>query len=257
MTMIEWEDKDGAIWLYLNRPARHNALVQPMLDELLKTISEADAEMPTALVLSARGPSFSTGGDSGGFLDHAGSKGQLLSYADQLVGSLHQVIMALLAFRRPVLVAANGPVTGGSIGFLLSADMVVMAEHAFIQPYYSEVGFGPDGGWTALLPEKIGTSRTLEVQYLNRRLSADDAKELGLVTQVAPASDLEHHIANWVSEISKRFPQTHSATRQNVWDATRRHLVKERLDQEKARFLELVAKPETLAGMAAFTRKSA
>jgi 2-(1,2-epoxy-1,2-dihydrophenyl)acetyl-CoA isomerase len=257
MTLIETEEKNGAIWLWLNRPARHNALVQPLLDSLFAAITEARAQNPAALVLSARGRSFSTGGDVGAFLENATSEDQLLTYADRLVGALHDVIMALLDFPAPVLAAINGPVTGGSTGLLLASDLAVMADHAFIQPYYSEVGFGPDGGWTALLPEKIGTAKSLEIQYLNSRLSAQDAHRLGLVTRLCPASELETHIGTWVSEITRRFPQTHTATRQNIWDATRRRLVQERLDQEKSRFLDLIARPETLAGMTAFTRQRA
>lgn len=257
MSLIETEDRDGAIWLYLNRPARHNALVQPLLDEMLAAIEKAETSQPTAIVLSARGRSFSTGGDVGGFLENATSEDQLLSYADKLVGSLHDIIMALLTFPAPVLTAINGPVTGGSTGFLLAADMVAMADHAFVQPYYSEVGFGPDGGWSALLPEKVGTSKALEFQYLNTRIKAADARDLGLVTELCPASELEKIIDSWVSEISKRFSQTHSATRQNIWDAARRDLVQQRLDQEKSKFLELIARPETFAGMTTFTKQSA
>lgn len=257
MTLVDTEHKDGAIWLYLNRPARHNALTQPLLDELFTAIKLAEAKKPTALVLSARGRSFSTGGDIGGFLDQAGSQDQLLAYADQLVGALHDVVLSLLAFPSPVLAAVNGPVTGGSTGLVLAADMVALSNTAFIQPYYSEVGFAPDGGWTAMLPEKIGTAKALEIQYLNSRLSAEEARRFGLATHVCAPSDIEPKIAEWVTGISCRFAQTHIATRQNVWDEPRRQLVKERLDREKARFLDLISRPETLAGMQEFTKQSA
>jgi 2-(1,2-epoxy-1,2-dihydrophenyl)acetyl-CoA isomerase len=257
MTLVDTEHKDGAIWLYLNRPARHNALTQPLLDELFAEIRLAEAKKPAALVLSARGRSFSTGGDINGFLDHAGSQDQLVSYADKLVGSLHDIILSLIAFSSPVLAAVGGPVTGGSTGLVLAADMVALSKSAFIQPYYSEVGFAPDGGWTALMPEKIGTAKALEIQYLNTRISAEEAQRFGLATNVCAPSDVEPKIAEWVTGISRRFPQTHVATRQNVWDEPRRQLVKERLDREKARFLDLIARPETLAGMQEFTKQSA
>lgn len=257
MTLVDTEHKDGAIWLYLNRPARHNALTQPLLDELFTAIKLAEAKKPAALVLSARGRSFSTGGDIGGFLDHAASKERLLSYADKLVGALHDVILSLLAFPSPVLAAVNGPVTGGSTGLVLAADMVSLSNTAFIQPYYSEVGFAPDGGWTAMLPETIGTAKALEIQYFNTRISADEAQRFGLATHVCAPSDIEQKIAEWVTGISCRFAQTHIATRQNVWDEPRRQLVKERLDREKGRFLDLISRPETLAGMQEFTKQSA
>ena len=162
MSLVEIEEKNGVAWLWLNRPERHNALVQPLIDELHKAISAVETQNPSALVISGRGYSFSTGGDIHGFLEASTNPNTLVSYADQLVGRLHDVIMDLLAFPAPVLAAVNGPVTGGSVGLMLAADLVAMAEHAFVQPYYSDVGFGPDGGWTALLPEKVGTSQALK-----------------------------------------------------------------------------------------------
>ncbi|WP_297591360.1 enoyl-CoA hydratase/isomerase family protein, partial [Roseibium sp.] len=136
----------------------HNALVPDLIDELRCSIAEAEQKAPVALVLSGRGPSFSTGGDIGGFLEHATSQRDLAIYADELVSALHEAILDLLRFPAPVLAAVNGPVTGGSVGFMLAADLVALSEGAFVQPYYSEVGFGPDGGWTALLPDRNGKS---------------------------------------------------------------------------------------------------
>ena len=257
MKLVRTEERDGAIWIELARPERHNALVLPLVQDLLAVIADAAEREPVALVLTGSGSSFSTGGDLGGFLDHAGTRRDLETYADRLVGGLHDAIMDLLAFPAPVLAAVNGPVTGGSTGLMLAADLVAMAEHAFIQPYYSEVGFGPDGGWTALLPEKIGTARALEIQYLNKRVTAAEAQALGLATCLCPLSGLETQITAWIASLGRSYRQTHQATRQGIWDEDRRQLVRNRLDQEKSRFLNLITRPETLHGMRDFIRKRA
>jgi 2-(1,2-epoxy-1,2-dihydrophenyl)acetyl-CoA isomerase len=257
MRLVESETRNGALWLWLNRPDRHNALVPDMISELRNSIDAAVAVEPIALVLCGRGNSFSTGGDIGGFLDFAESHDELIRYSDDLVGGLHEAILEMLAFPAPVMAAVNGPVTGGATGLMLAADLVAMADDAFLQPFYSEVGFAPDGGWTALLPERIGTSKALEIQYLNSRIKSADARSMGLATCTCPRLELEKQIDSWVTELGQRFSQTHRATRQNVWDKTRRAQVRSRLEQEKARFLELVARPETLEGMRKFTGKRA
>jgi len=255
--LIETEWRNDALWIWLNRPERHNALVPRLMSDLKAAIATAAVEEPVALVLAGRGTSFSTGGDLTGFLDHSGSREALLDYANLLVGTLHEVILDLLAFPAPVLAAVNGPVTGGSTGLVLAADMVAMSERAFLQPYYSDVGFGPDGGWTALLPERVGTSRALQIQYLNERVSASEALSLGLVSSVRPTDELIGCIDGWVGGLASRFKQTHQATRNGVWDEARRDQVQLRLDREKDRFLQLIARAETLAGMQAFTRRRA
>ncbi|EAV45529.1 Enoyl-CoA hydratase/isomerase [Stappia aggregata IAM 12614] len=255
MSLVETETRGDAIWLWLNRLERHNALVPALVSDLRSALAYASAAEPVALVLSGRGSSFSTGGDIGGFMDHAGSAEELHAYTEELVGSLHETILDLLAFPAPVLAAVNGPVTGGSAGLMLAADMVAMSETAFVQPYYNQVGFGPDGGWTALLPERIGTSRALAIQYRNTRIGAADAVALGLAECRVPGADLAATIEGWVADFAKGFAQTHRATRQSVWDERRRNGVRERLDQEKTRFLDLVSRQSTLDGMKEFTRK--
>lgn len=257
MSFIETQDRKGARWVMLNRPERHNALVPDLLNDLRAAIAAAAQAEPIALVLTGNGPSFSTGGDIGGFLDHSETPQELLKYAERVVGALHDAVLDLLAFPAPVLAAVNGPVTGGSTGLMLAADMMVMAQSAFIQPYYCEVGFGPDGGWTALLAEQIGAAKALQIQYLNERISAQEAVGLGLARAAAPISDLPAQIDEWVEAIGARFAGTHQVTRANIWDETRRDLVRQRLDQEKARFFERIAQPETLKGMRDFTGKSA
>lgn len=255
MKLVETEIRNGAYWVWLNRPDRHNALVLELIDDLRNALADAVSSDPAALVLSGRGNSFSTGGDIGGFLGHAGSGDQLIRYADDLVSGLHDAIMDLLAFPAPVLAAVNGPVTGGSTGLVLAADMVAMAETAFVQPYYCDVGFAPDGGWTALLPERVGAAKALEIQYLNTRVSADQAREIGLVTSTCARPDLEEQIDSWVTGLRLKKAQSHKAARHNIWDKARRGEVRSRLEQEKAHFLELVARLETLEGMKAFVEK--
>ncbi|WP_434055608.1 MAG: enoyl-CoA hydratase/isomerase family protein [Roseibium sp.] len=251
------EETDGALWIRLDRPTRHNALVPELIDDLEAALDHAAGRGPAALVLTGNGASFSTGGDIAGFLAHAGSPNALLGYAEKLVGGLHAAILKLLSFPAPVLAAVNGPVTGGATGLVLAADMVAMAEQSFLQPYYSAVGFAPDGGWTALMPERIGTAKTLQIQYLNERICAEEALALGLATHVCPRSQLDNVVAQWLGMLGAGFHSTHRVTRKNVWDAERLATVRARLDQEKSRFLELVIQPETLDGMKAFLQQRA
>jgi 2-(1,2-epoxy-1,2-dihydrophenyl)acetyl-CoA isomerase len=246
---------DGVAVLRLNRPDRHNSLVPDLMQAVRTSISDARRADPTALVLTGNGKSFSTGGDIGGFLANAETDEALLAYADDLVGELHEAVLDLLSFPGPVLAAVNGPVTGGSAGFVLASDLVAMADHAFLQPYYGEVGFGPDGGWTALLPERIGTSKALEIQYLNERITADQAVRLGLATCAVPAAELDEKVISWISTIKTKKASSLIATRAGIWDDLRLGLVRQRLDAEKRRFLENITMSSTRSGMAAFVSR--
>lgn len=180
----------GAIMrLTLNRPKRHNALGSELIDGLRHAVQEIKTVAPAVVVIAGAGRSFSTGGDVAAFLAEAeaeGSNDAVVDYAQVVVGALHDTILGLLCLDMPVIARVQGAVTGGSAGLVLAADMVAMTEDAFLQPWYAEVGFGPDGGWTALLPDRIGTARAIATQALNRRIGAMEALGLGLATRWLP-----------------------------------------------------------------------
>ncbi|HEY5776542.1 MAG TPA: enoyl-CoA hydratase/isomerase family protein, partial [Xanthomonadales bacterium] len=151
--LVTLERRGPIALVSLNRPARHNALVPELLAELLQVLGDPVCQDAAVVVLRAEGRSFSTGGDLYGFRQQRETIG---TYAYGLVGQLNEVILAIYAHPAAVVCSVHGQVTGGSLGLLLAADHVIMRRGASITPYYSVVGFSPDGGWTALLPDIIG-----------------------------------------------------------------------------------------------------
>ena len=253
LVRTHWQDRVATV--VLDRPERHNALTPALLDDLravLREVAEGDAR---AVVLTGAGRSFSTGGDVAGFAAAADDPAALRDYARQTVGALHAAILALLSLPMPVIAQVNGPVTGGSVGLVLAADLVAMADDGFLQPFYSEVGFSPDGGWTALLPDRVGAAKALEIQVLNRRIGAVEALSLGLATTIAPRDGLDGVVAGWLEALAAKSQGSLRATRGLVWDAARRTRVAERLAAEERSFLELIASAETAARMTSFLNR--
>lgn len=253
LVRTHWQDRVATV--VLDRPDRHNALTPALLDDLRAALRDVEQGAARAVVLTGAGRSFSTGGDVAGFLGVADDPDALADYAGRTVGALHAAILALLALPMPVIARVNGPVTGGSVGLVLAADLVAMADDAFLQPFYSEVGFSPDGGWTALLPDRIGAAKALEIQFLNRRIGAAEARALGLATATAPTEDLDAIIDGWLAALAEKSEASLSATRGLVWDAARRARVADRLAAEERSFGNLIASAETSARMTAFTNR--
>lgn len=242
--------------LVLDRPGRGNALVPELLHALRARLREAAAAAPRALVVTGAGRAFSAGGDVAAFAE-AADNGRLEAFAGETVGALNAAILDLLAFPAPVLARVNGPVTGGAAGLMFAADMVAMSETAFLQPYYGVVGFAPDGGWTALLPERIGAPRALELQALNTRLSAAECRALGLASVVAPPEGLDAAVDGLLAALLSQDAGTLAAARALVWTPERRAAVADALERERRAFLDLVARPQTRARMRAFLEPAA
>jgi 2-(1,2-epoxy-1,2-dihydrophenyl)acetyl-CoA isomerase len=247
--------KDGVGWLTLDRPQRHNSLVPELLESLNRDVAQAAAADLRALVLQAAGRSFSTGGDVAAFF--AVPPGERGAYADRIVGALNRAILALLDLPIPVIGRVHGPVTGGALGLVLACDLVAVTPAAFFQPYYVDVGFGPDGGWSAILPERIGAARARMVQLLNRRIGAADAVEWGIASVVVDPEKLDRTIADWVATLDGKVASAVACAKARLLPAARRAAYEEGLEAERLSFVRQIASAAAHEGMARFLRKSA
>lgn len=249
MTVTLLDIADGVARLTLNRPERHNSLVPALLDSLNADLDRIAGDRSIrALVLQASGRSFSTGGDIAGF--HAVPRGQRRAYAEGLVGSLNRAILALSRLPIPVIGRIHGPLTGGSLGLMLACDLVAITQQAFIQPYYTQVGFSPDGGWTAMLPARIGAQRACEIQLLNQRISAQEALQLGLVTACVETDMLDATIEGWLEKLKAMQPASVASTK-----ALLAADCAAGLDAELRNFLDLIDREDTEAGMIRFLNR--
>ena len=238
---------DGVVRLTLNRPGRGNSLTTSLLDSLSQTL-HAEAATARAVVLTGTAPCFSTGGDVTAIREHASSAESLQAYSDALVGGLNRVLLQLRALPCPVIAAVNGPVTGGSLGLMLRT--------AFIQPYYAQMGFAPDGGWTALLPDRIGRARTARWLALDQRVSADDALEMGLTDQLAEPADFDQALADMLARLVSHDASVIATSRRLVDAQAGAGGLAGRLDAERQAFLVQIARPETRIRMDRFLAAS-
>jgi enoyl-CoA hydratase/carnithine racemase len=249
MDSLVLSDRTGPVaTLTLNRPERHNSLVPALLQEMVAALQAIRKDAGVrVMILQANGRSFSTGGDLRGFYEHMAT---LESYASAIVGLLNQAILALVDLPVPVVAAVHGIVTGGSLGLVLGCDMVLVAPGASFTPYYSVVGFSPDGGWTALLPALIGPRRAAEVLMQNQSISAEQAVAWGLATRVVPADRIHAEALTTAQTIASLKPGSLCHTKRLL------SLVHDdlaaRLESERASFVHQIVTDEAREGITAF-----
>jgi 2-(1,2-epoxy-1,2-dihydrophenyl)acetyl-CoA isomerase len=234
----------------LAAPERCNALDPETAAALVAALAEA-AEAGTAMVLlDAEGRHFSTGGDVAAFLE-AAEAGRAEDHAAATVGPLHEAILTLRRMDAIAICAAQGAITGGSAGLLMACDLAVLGARAFVQPYYAPVGYAPDGGWTAQLPEILGARRALAAQLLNRRIGAAEAVALGLAEEAAeddPAGAAQVLLAR----LDAHVPGAMIAAKRLVWDGERLAALERRLAAEQAAFAARIGSAEAREGMRRF-----
>ena len=182
------EQKDGVAHLKLNRPKAANAIDLQMGKDLMHASIALDEDRSVrAVVIGAEGKMFCAGGDLASFADSGDKMGGLLK---ELTTYLHAAISRFARMRAPVIAAVNGTAAGAGFSMMCATDLAIAAESAKFTMAYTGVGLSPDGSSSYYLPRLIGTRRTLELMLTNRRLSAAEALEWGLVSRVVPGDQL-------------------------------------------------------------------
>ncbi|MDJ0924229.1 MAG: enoyl-CoA hydratase/isomerase family protein [Acidimicrobiia bacterium] len=247
-SLVESRRSGPVATLTLNRPERHNSLVPELLTGLLDGFGEVAGDPSVqAVVLSAAGRSFSTGGDVRGFF---ASGDDLESYALETVGLLNEVMLAMIRMPQPIVAAVHGIVTGGSLGLLLASDVVLIAPEVTIAPWYAVVGFSPDGGWTALLPGLIGEKRTATLLLANQQISAAEAVDWGIASEIVIAGEIQERAATVAAEIAAMKPGAVARIKRQLHPDP--EAVAVALEAERSAFVEQIITAEARTGMAEF-----
>lgn len=250
--LVRLEKKAAIATLTLKRTEMQNALIPELLEAVLAALAEIHHDDSIrVVVLAAEGPAFSIGGDMRRFVAEGRlGKANLLAYSARLVGRLNETVLAMINLPQPIIGAVHGTVTGGSIGFVGGCDLMVLADNAVFKAHYATAGYCPDGGWTSAIADLIGTRRTAAALLLNRSISASEALNWGLATELAPTSEvlaraqaLAARIAAYpigTMHYAKRLLASESAT------------LAARLEGERRGFLDLIGSDDALQGMERF-----
>jgi 2-(1,2-epoxy-1,2-dihydrophenyl)acetyl-CoA isomerase len=240
--------KNGGVGtLTLNRTKRHNSLVPEFLQDILSCFDKLSSDHQVqVIIIQANGKTFSTGGDVASFLAH---KESLTAYSESVVGTLNELIMAIIECPKPVITAVHGMVTGGSIGLVLAADIVLVSSRASFTPYYATVGYSPDGGWSALLPSIIGSKRTAHVLMTDSTISAQQAFEWGIASKVVHHEDIRSEAIDLAHQLTKQNFGTLVHTKKLL---SSKDGIQQALIAEHDAFIRQINTEEALYGMKSF-----
>ncbi|MDQ0378994.1 enoyl-CoA hydratase/isomerase family protein [Amycolatopsis thermophila] len=194
MTSVELEFVDDVACLWLNRPARLNAVAPALVDELLSALDRVPDSR--AVVLAGRGRAFCAGHDL---------KDTPAGDSRARIERLQDVTRRLRALPQPVIAAVHGYAIGAGAEFALGCDLVLAAEDAVFAFPEAGLGLSVTGAASRLLPLLVGPLKAKELLLLGDRIDAHRALELGLVNAVVP--DVHRTALDW----ARRIP-AHPAT---------------------------------------------
>lgn len=195
------ERRGDVVWWRLARPDAANALSRALVEELGKALTAVgDDPSVRAVVLTGSGKAFCAGADlkerRGFTLD------ETRAFLDRLGG----VIDGVAALRCPVVAAINGAAFGGGLELAMACDLRVAADGASMGLVETRLGIIPGAGGTQRLTRLVGAARAKEAIFTGRRFDAATARAWGLVSEVAPAAELDTAAERLALDIAAAAP---------------------------------------------------
>lgn len=194
---ILYEVKNHTAWITLQRPEKLNAFTEQMNKEIAKAIKHVKRdEEVRCLVITGSGRAFSAGEDLGGLEDDT-------DYANILRNRYHPMLKELTNLEKPVVAAVNGTAAGAGMSLALACDFRLLSEKASFIEAFIHIGLIPDCGNLYYLPRLVGHAKALELAVLGEKVSAGEAKELGLATKVFPEDDFIEQVNIFTNRLAQ------------------------------------------------------
>ena len=244
------EDGDVAV-ITFNRPNRFNAIEATLSTGLVEALDRA-GDQARAVVITGAGKAFCSGADLADLESEYETGGPDL--ADHLETVFHPMVEALIDCSVPTVAAINGVAAGAGLGLALACDLRIIAESAFLTSAFTAIGLTPDSGTTWWLPQMVGVSRALEITLTNRRISAEEAVQLGLCVDTAADGEVVEEALDVARSLADLVPDSLVTTRRLIREAAGRSF-SEALAAEQTEQGRLGKTPEHAEGVRAFLDK--
>jgi 2-(1,2-epoxy-1,2-dihydrophenyl)acetyl-CoA isomerase len=192
----------------LNRPEKLNAYSEVMVHEIVAALADArDDDTIRAVIITGSGRGFCSGGDiSRDFQYPARYHGHAMEALLEMRENMHQLVTLLRRFDKPTIAAINGAAVAGGLTLALSCDFRIAAASAKLGDTSLKFALIPDEGGAYLFPQYMGLERALRMSLLSEVYPAEQAKALGLVTEVVADGELMSTARDWADRLAAGPP---------------------------------------------------
>jgi enoyl-CoA hydratase len=241
--------KEGPLGsITLNRPEALNALNWKMVNELIAALSDFEKdESVRCLVLAGSEKAFSAGAD-------IKEMAELTAVQMTMTGHFFPLWDKMAKYPKPIVAALSGFVLGGGLELAMSCDILIASETTQLGQPEIDIGVIPGGGGTQRLTKAVGKSKAMEMVLTGRRIGAEEAKTLGLVSRVVPKEAYLSEAKKVASEIAAKSPVAIRLAKMAVNKSFEMGL-SQGLDFERELFYLLFASEDKKEGMRAFMEK--
>ncbi|MDB5860270.1 MAG: Unsaturated acyl-CoA hydratase [Ramlibacter sp.] len=251
-------EKRGAIALVtLNRAQALNSFTRQMHQDLWAALDRINGDKGIRVaVITGAGRGFCAGADLAEF-DFAPGPG-LVERANPgpvIDQAFNPTVRKLMALRVPTVAAVNGVAAGAGASLAMTCDLAVAAPGASFIQAFSKIGLIPDAGGSWFLIKKLGLARAMGCAMLGDKVSAKDAKEWGMIWDVAPEGEDCVAAAMKLAERLATMPTTALVRTRQLLRAAASNDLDQQLDLERDTQSALGRTHDYIEGVSAFLQK--
>lgn len=224
---ILYEVDDPIATITFNRPDKLNAWTDRMGEEVRHAVARAERDPAVVgMILTGAGRGFCAGADlkqlsdiGDGSYRGGSDPGLDAQPGDPEAGAFfHGRYTYLLAVRKPVVAAINGPCAGMAVPISLCADLRFASDRAIFTTAFSRRGLIAEWGSSWLLPRLVGPAHAADLLYSGRKVDAREAERMGLVNRVVEHAALLDHARDWIAEVAESCsPTSVSVMKRQLW----------------------------------------
>jgi len=243
---ILYESVDGVVRITINRPP-WNILNGETIAEITSALKDAQSDKNISVVVMA-------GAGDRAFSAGVDIKEHLPDKIDATLELFHKMFHVMAEVNKPIIAVVNGMALGGGCELAIASDIIIASETAkFGQPEIN-VGAIPTVA-TALLPKLIGRKKAFELIFTGDIITAQEAREIGLVNKVVPIDKLAEATNEVVRKLKEKSPIVLKLVRKAVYQGLDREF-KKALDGVTDIYLsELMKTEDAVEGLKAFLEK--
>lgn len=243
--------EDGLARLTLTRPEAGNAMDMELIEQFsAAAISLSGRTDVRAVLIDAEGRNFCVGGDIRAMHGSDDPGGLIRRMADRI----HEGVLALANLPAPVVTCVQGAAAGAGFSLAVGGDIAIAGESASFTLAYTGIGLTADGGATWLLPRLVGLRMAQDLTLNNRRVLADEAQRIGLVTRVVPDAELAAFALAEARRLAAGPTATYGAIKALLSHADRSSL-SGHLDAESHAIEAAMRRTDAREGISAFVEK--
>jgi enoyl-CoA hydratase/carnithine racemase len=216
---VRTEVRENSLIIYLSREERMNAFTLTMQQEIVKVLDDAEEDDDIkAIIFTGDGKAYCAGADLSSGGDTFDNRKGRERTNDVVRDSGGLLTLRLFKCKKPLIAAVNGAAVGIGATMLLPMDTRICSDQARFGFVFAKRGIVPEAASSWFLPRLIGINKALELCYTGKVISAEEAKEIRLISEILNQDKLIDRALEIAKEFTAESSQISIAlTRQMMW----------------------------------------